>query len=248
MAYDINVKLRGWSVPKSVRALSTCRNGGVSKGDYHSFNLAHHVGDDTESVTLNRAILRRDWLLPDEPHWLNQTHSTDVLELTDKTLEHDADASWTEQVEKICVVMTADCLPLLVYHPELHRVAAIHAGWRGLLNGVIENTLLAMSPTPEKSVVWLGPAIGPNAFEVGPEVRDEFLLVDPNAEGCFVSSANEGKFLADIYSLARLRLNNIGVTQITGGDSCTFTDKNHYFSYRRDQTTGRMATMIWLDE
>ena len=248
MTYDLTIRLPDWHVPDSVRALSTCRNGGVSIGDFKSFNLAHHVGDDAESVKQNRAILVRDWLLPTEPHWLNQTHSTHVIEITDKTLEHDADASWTEQPEKVCAVMTADCLPLLVYNPVEHRVAAIHAGWRGLLNGVIENTLDAMTTNPAASFVWLGPAIGPSVFEVGPEVVEAFTALDSAAEICFTRSENQGKFLADIYALARQRLQKFDITNITGGNSCTYLEENRYFSYRRDNRTGRMASLVWLNE
>ena len=248
MSADLPIIIPDWPVPEFVKSLSTCRTGGVSKAPFNSFNLAHHVGDNRESVNHNRMILRRDWLLPDEPHWLNQTHSTNVLELTDKTTDVDADAAWTEQKDTICVVMTADCLPLLVFDASQERVAAIHAGWRGLADGIIENTLDAMEVVPEHTSVWLGPAIGPDAFEVGTDVRDTFTGIAPEASTCFLPSENEDKFLANIYQLAGLRLQQYGITSIQGGSYCTVSSADRFFSYRRDGQTGRMATMIWLSE
>ena len=228
--------------------MTTTRLGGVSKSPFNSLNLAHHVGDDPDSVKTNREILRRDWLIPSEPYWLNQTHSTDVIEIDDKTIERDGDAAWTCQQETVCAVMTADCLPLLLYQGNPDRVAAIHAGWRGLEAGVIENTVAAMSDNPESIQAWLGPAIGPSSFEVGSEVREAFIGNDKGCVDCFRPSTNDGKYMANIYHLAKRRLNALGITEITGGDYCTVLDQELFYSYRRDGQTGRMATLIWLDE
>lgn len=248
MSAELPIIIPDWPVPDFVKSISTRRTGGVSKAPFNSFNVAHHVGDNRESVIHNRAILRRDWLLPDEPHWLNQTHSTSVLELTDKTKDKNADASWTEQRDTICVVMTADCLPLLVYDAAQKRVAAIHAGWRGLANGIIEITLDAMEAVPEQTSIWLGPAIGPSAFEVGSEVRDVFIELNSESTQSFTPIDEQDKYLADIYQLARLRLNNYGIDSVYGGNCCTVSDHDRFFSYRRDGQTGRMATLIWLSE
>jgi len=246
--HKLNIILPNWDVPVHVRALSTTRIGGVSSAPFKSFNLAHHVGDHSESVQRNRKLLEREWLLPDAPHWLNQTHSTDVIELSDKVESVDADAAWTEQKSTVCAVLTADCLPLLFYHPEEQKVAAVHAGWRGLLDGVIENTLDAMTDFPEQMKVWLGPAIGPDVFEVGPEVREQFMDVNSASESCFTAIIGTDKYLADIYALARMRLQKIGIQSIKGGDYCTYSDSQRFYSYRRDGTTGRQATIIWMDE
>lgn len=246
MTKQLPIKLADWQVPDYVKAFTTFRVGGVSAGPYRSLNLAHHVGDEMASVTRNREILKREWFLPSEPYWLHQTHSIDVIELTDKTTERNADASWTKQKDRVCAVMTADCLPLLIYHPD-DRVAAIHAGWRGLLDGVIEATIESMTDSPEKCSVWLGPAIGPDAFEVGAEVRDAFVATDSAAAQCF-RPVGEDKFLGNLYQLARLRLTSYDIFQVSGGTDCTYTDTANYYSYRRDNVTGRMASVIWMSE
>ena len=247
MSDEINIIIPDWQVPTHVKALTTTRRGGVSKSPFNSFNLAHHVGDDKESVQTNREILRREWLLPTEPYWLNQTHSIRVLEVTDNLTDKNADASWTEQADMVCCVMTADCLPLLMYQSSPESVAATHAGWRGLLDGIIENTIDSLPGEPHTLKVWLGPAIGPRAFEVGPEVREAFIEHDRNAESCFVDSQNAGKYMADLYQLAIFRLRTCGVKDILGGQFCTFAEDELFYSYRRDGETGRMASMIWLE-
>ena len=165
MSDNVNIILPAWNVPAHVRAITTTRLGGVSKSPYNGLNLAHHVGDDSDSVITNREILRRDWLLPSEPYWLNQTHSTDVIEVDDKAIQHSADAAWTSQKATVCAVMTADCLPVLLYRSNPDKVAAIHAGWRGLEAGIIENTVNEMTDAPGTIQAWLGPAIGPSSFE-----------------------------------------------------------------------------------
>ncbi len=246
MSDKMNILLPNWDVPEHVKALSTTRMGGVSKSPFDTFNLAHHVGDDEESVQSNRKILKRDWLLPSDPYWLNQTHSTRVIHVTDKNTDKNGDASWTELNHLVCSVMTADCLPLLMYQSNPESVAATHAGWRGLLDGIIENTIAALPGPPDTIKVWLGPAIGPRAFEVGPEVRDAFITKHASANHCFTESHNTGKFMADIYQLAILRLNHLGITDISGGNYCTYAESDLFYSYRRENQTGRMASLIWL--
>lgn len=248
MATSMNVIIPDWQVPANVRAISTCRTGGVSAVPFKSFNLAHHVGDSSQSVRDNRIILSREWLLPSEPIWLNQTHSTRSVELTDKSIDTNADAGWTGEFDTVCVVMTADCLPLLIYAPESNKVAAIHAGWRGLADGIIEETLAEMQVDYQKLHVWLGPAIGPEAFEVGAEVRDVFMAAHAEASRCFQETNKKDKYLGDLYELARIRLRQLGITQISGGNYCTYSQPEKFFSYRRDGMTGRMATLIWITE
>lgn len=236
-----------WPAPPGVRALITTRAGGVSAGAYASMNPADHVGDDPAAVDRNRALLRA--LLPGEPNWLKQVHGSGVHVATGKTSGvPEADACVSAIPGTVCVVLTADCLPVLLCDEAGSVVGVAHAGWRGLCNGVIERTLEAMG-VPGKSVLaYLGPAIGPRAFEVGDEVRQAFMAVDPVAAAAFAPGAAPGKWLADIYLLARQRLAGHGVTQVCGGGDCTFTDREHFFSYRRDQATGRMASVVWLAE
>jgi YfiH family protein len=234
-----------WPAPSQVRALSSTRSGGVSGGVYASLNLGTHVGDETGLVTQNRLLLQQQAQLPAEPAWLNQVHGTDVLELS--TWQGDlvnADAAVSRQAGQVCVVMTADCLPVLFCDQQGRQVAAAHAGWRGLVDGVLEQTLATFAE-PAQVLVWLGPAIGPNAFEVGAEVRAAFLAKDAAANRAFVPQG-QGKYLADLYLLARMRLQAAGVKAIYGGDFCTYRDQKRFFSYRRDGQTGRQASLIWL--
>lgn len=235
----------GWPAPANVHALSTTRNGGVSAQPYASLNLGDHVGDDPQAVAQNRAILRRH--LPAEPLWLKQVHTTSVANANADTATGipEADASVARSPNKVCAVLTADCLPVLLCDRQGTVVAAAHAGWRGLAGGVLEATVTAMHVDPADLLAWLGPAIGPDAFEVGDDVRAIFLADDPAAANAFTPHGN-GKWLADIYRLARIRLARCGVGQISGGEHCTFREENRFFSYRRDQTTGRMASLIWL--
>lgn len=232
-----------WDAPANVRALITTRAGGVSQGRYASLNLGDHVGDAPAQVTQNRRTLRRS--LPAEPKWLKQVHGTAVAEVDVVGGAVEADASVARTPGVVCAVLTADCLPVLLCDRAGTVVAAAHAGWRGLLAGVLEQTVAAMGVPPESLLAYLGPAIGPQAFEVGDEVRVAFLSADaPAAEGFAPGAA--GKWLADIYRLARMRLKKAGVRQIYGGGFCTFTEAGRFFSYRRDGVTGRMAALIWL--
>ncbi|MDH3327390.1 MAG: peptidoglycan editing factor PgeF [Gammaproteobacteria bacterium] len=241
--------LPDWQVPSHVKAFSTTRSGGVSRGAFGSNNLASHVNDDKADVLKNRALLREKYELPSEPFWLNQTHSIRIVEAGIGGAGDlvDADASFSHKAGEVCAVMTADCLPILLCDREGRQVAAIHAGWRGLLNGIIEETVQQFTLNGGDIVAWLGPAIGPKAFEVGPEVRDLFIDFDLDALQSF-RQCTENKWLANIYELAKLRLKSCGVASIYGGDYCTFSDESTFYSYRRDNVCGRMATLIWLDK
>lgn len=232
-----------WPAPANVRALQTTRRGGVSPAPWDSFNLGDHVGDDPLRVQANRAALRRH--LPAEPCWLQQVHGIHTVDAAQTADLPTADASFARQAGAVCAVMTADCLPVLFCDRAGTVVAAAHAGWRGLQAGVLEATLVAMAVPAGEVLAWLGPAIGPAAFEVGDEVRAAFLAVDPAAAAAFKPHAS-GKWLADIYLLARQRLQAAGITSISGGDFCTVNAPESFFSYRRDGVTGRMASLIWL--
>ena len=236
-----------WPAPARVRALSTTRVGGVSVAPYDSLNLGTHVGDDPAAVEMNRARLRS--VLPGEPGWLNQVHGTAVVDAAAcaGVPDADADAAVSCSSGVVCSVMTADCLPLLLCDRAGTVVAAVHAGWRGLHGGVVEAGVAAMKVAPSEILAWLGPAIGPQAFEVGDEVRAAFMAVDSQAEAAFRPAATPAKWLADLYLLARQRLAVLGVSGIYGGDRCTFSEPDCFFSYRRDGATGRMASLIWLD-
>ena len=244
-----------WPAPANVRALQTTRLGGVSIAPYASLNLGDHVGDAPFAVTRNRMLLGA--VLPGEPVWLEQVHGTAVAdadrakgiplsaECGVRSAEV-ADACIARHHGSVCVVMTADCLPVLLCDGQGTVVAAVHAGWKGLKAGVIEATVQAMEVAPQNLMVWLGPAISQQAFEVGEEVRAAFVDADQAAAAAFIPGP-PGKYLADIYALARLRLNALGITKIYGGDRCTCRESDQFFSYRRDGVTGRMGTFIWLE-
>ncbi|MFQ2092256.1 peptidoglycan editing factor PgeF [Aeromonas taiwanensis] len=238
-----------WPAPGNVRALSTTRDGGVSEGVFAGLNLGAHVGDEPARVEANRARLQQEAAIPGPLNWLNQVHGIAVHPVSDRyERAPDADAACAHEAGLACIVMTADCLPVLFCDRAGTRVAAAHAGWRGLHAGVLEKSIAAMGCEPAEILAWLGPAIGPTAFEVGGEVREAFVAEQAEAVAAFVPSASEGKWLADIYRLARLRLARAGVTAIYGGECCTFSDSERFYSYRRDGQTGRMASIIWLEE
>ena len=234
----------GWPAPDNVRSLQTTRNGGVSVAPYASLNLGSHVGDAELTVARNRMLLEP--LLPSEPVWLKQVHGTVVVNAGQAGCLPEADACVSSHPGAVCVVMTADCLPVLLCDDQGSVVGAAHAGWRGLCDGVLEQTVQEMEVPPTKLMAWFGPAIGAQAFEVGEDVRGEFVARQPLAAAAFVPGI-QGKWLADIYLLARLRLNALGITRIYGGGLCTYTDSANFFSYRRDGATGRMGTFIWLE-
>jgi YfiH family protein len=260
-----------WPAPPGVRALSTFRSGGVSTARYASLNLGDHVGDVPEAVAENRRRLRASAGLPAEPAWLTQVHGTSVADLDRAVVTVSpanldtarpgpvgradrgasgpvgpADAAFTRRRGWVCAILTADCLPIVLAADSGDLIAAAHAGWRGLAGGVIEATVKALQVAPERLMAWLGPAIGPEHFEVGAEVREAFVTGDLGAETAFVPNAR-GRFMADLNALARRRLAALGVSRIYGGGHCTHADKDRYFSHRRDGVTGRQATLIWLE-
>jgi YfiH family protein len=236
-----------WPAPATVQALVTGRTGGISRPPYDSLNLGDHVGDDPAAVAANRQSLQTRAGLPAVPLWLSQVHGTRCVNAAQAQPGDEADAVMAQAPGLVCAIMTADCLPLLLCDRAGSRVGAAHAGWRGLLDGVIESTLAALDCPPGEVLAWLGPAIGPRAFEVGPEVRAAFITEDPAAATAFTpKNGPTEKWLCDIYALARLRLARAGVTAVYGGEHCTYTEKEDFFSYRRDGTTGRMASLIWL--
>ncbi|WP_435626781.1 peptidoglycan editing factor PgeF [Candidatus Ferrigenium straubiae] len=232
-----------WPAPPNVRTLQTTRRGGVSATPYDSLNLGEHVGDNPLAVARNRVLLNH--LLPGEPVWLEQVHGTGVADADMTDCRIRADACIARQRGSVCVVMTADCLPILLCDTQGTVVGAAHAGWRGLCDGVIEATVRAMQVAPQNLMAWLGPAISQEAFEVGDEVRAAFVAVQPQAASAFVPG-QAGKWFADLYALARLRLNALGITEIYGGEHCTYCEREKFFSYRRDGATGRMGTFVWL--
>jgi len=236
-----------WPAPTWVRAGATTRAGGVSTGSYASLNLGVHVGDDPQRVADNRAHLMSQ--LPDCERvvWLQQIHGTDVVDAAgvDAADETRADASFCAQPGVACAVLTADCLPVLFCSRSRAVVAAAHAGWRGLLAGVLESTVAGMQERSEDLMAWMGPAIGPTHFEVGPEVRDQFLSRCADDAAHFAPSP-AGRWLADLYGLAARRLRSAGLGWIGGGGYCTYADDSRFFSYRRSPVCGRMASLIWI--
>ncbi|MDR2219841.1 MAG: peptidoglycan editing factor PgeF [Methylobacillus sp.] len=238
----MNFIIPDWPAPTRVRAIQTTRQGGLSKPPCDSLNFGLHVGDDPHTVAKNRNLLNT--ICPSEPVWLEQVHGTTVVLAETAGCVPQADACITRTTNTVCAVMTADCLPVFLCDDAGAVAGIAHAGWRGLASGVIEKTVSAMNVTPSSLMAWLGPAIGVQAFEVGAEVREIFLQHSANAESAF--AARGEKYLADIYLLTRQRLQALGITRIYGGDFCTFTDAERFFSYRRDGRTGRMASLIWL--
>jgi YfiH family protein len=233
-----------WPVPRNVRCLQTTRNGGQSVAPYDSFNLGDHVGDVPQTVAHNRQRLAQ--LLPSEPVWLQQAHGVVVANADRADCVPQADAAIARQRGAVCVVMTADCLPVLLCDEAGTVVGAAHAGWKGLVAGVIEATVKEMGIAPQKLLAWLGPAISQRAFEVGEEVRDLFVAQNAQASEAFLPGVN-GKWMADINLLAHQRLHALGISRVYGGEHCTYSDSARFFSYRRNGVTGRMGTFIWLE-
>jgi YfiH family protein len=235
-----------WPAPARVRAFVTTRDGGVSIGEYASLNLGSRSGDDPANVARNRLIVRSR--LPAMPRWMFQEHGAEIADL-DRLAEADiatADAATTSLPGRVGVVLTADCMPLFLCDEQGRRVGVAHAGWRGMSAGVIENTVRALGVDPAKLMAWMGPAIGPAAFEVGPEVREAFVAADPRAADAFVQH-RPGKYLADLYALARQRLQRAGVARVFGGGFCTYREIDRFFSYRREKKSGRMGAFIWME-
>ncbi|WP_455425447.1 purine nucleoside phosphorylase YfiH [Dryocola sp. LX212] len=234
-----------WPLPPGVGACSSTRIGGVSLSPYDAMNLGAHCGDNPDCVEENRRLFYAASGMPSKPVWLEQVHGKAVLRLTGEPYASKrADASYSNTPGTVCAVMTADCLPVLFCNKAGTEVAAAHAGWRGLCDGVLEETVACFKDSPENIIAWMGPAIGPGAFEVGPEVREAFMQKDAKADAAFRPAGE--KYFADIYDLARQRLANAGIGQVYGGDRCTHSEAGDFFSYRRDRITGRMASFIWL--
>ncbi|MDR3300053.1 MAG: peptidoglycan editing factor PgeF [Candidatus Accumulibacter sp.] len=232
-----------WPAPPSVGSLVTTRRSGAGGGVSAGFNLGGQAGVDASAVAANREIVRQK--IGARPVWLEQVHGARVIDAgaCADLFPQQADAAFTRQTGVACAVMTADCLPVLLCDSAGQVVAAAHAGWRGLLAGVLEATVAAMNVPGQELIAWLGPAIGAQAFEVGGEVRGVFVAADANAAAAFQPAG--GQWLADIYLLARQRLAGCGVTRVFGGGFCTVSEKERFFSYRRDGQTGRMASLIW---
>ena len=231
-----------WPAPPGIVAGCTTRAGGVSAGRYASLNLGAHTGDDAGAVSENRRRFRAECGLPAEPLWLTQVHGNEVA--IDPAAGAAVDAATTREADKVCVVMIADCLPVLFVDTSGEQIAAAHAGWRGLASGVLENTVSTFTCAKSAIMAWLGPAISQRAFEVGDDVRRAFTRHDSAASAFFVANGR-GRWQADLYGLARLRLGNAGVTRIFGGGFCTFGDPDRFFSYRRDGQCGRMAGFVF---
>ncbi len=234
----------GWPAPKRVRALCTTRHGGASGGIYGTFNVGVAVGDDPALVAENRARLRS--LLPGDPVWLKQVHGTRVVNADEVHAIVEADACMTRSAGTVLAIQAADCMPVLLADRSGSVIAAAHAGWRGLASGVIENAVAAMKIAPANVLAWLGPAISGAAYEVGQDVHDAFTGADPTAATAFVAHGH-GKYLVDLYTLARQRLARLGVASVHGGSYCTFGDTDRFYSYRREGITGRMVALIWIE-
>jgi hypothetical protein len=237
-----------WSAPKNVKSFTTTRKGGVSTLPFDSFNLAFHVNDEQSDVSANRARLHEK--LPSNAIWLEQIHSNKVIEIsanTDLAIIEKADALYTNQINVPLAIMTADCLPILLTDQNGGQIAAIHGGWRGLAGGIIENTLACFDCDSSQILAWLGPAIGPENFEVGQDVVDAFSDLNINYLHAFQVKEN-GKFHADIFLLAKQLLNKSGISHITSREQCTFNEPELFYSYRREIQTGRMASLIWISK
>ncbi|MBF0471615.1 MAG: peptidoglycan editing factor PgeF [Gammaproteobacteria bacterium] len=241
--------LPDWPAPPGIGACMSTRCGGWSQGAYRSLNLGDHVGDQDELVTKNRERLQQIAGMPTAPRWLSQLHGSEVVRLDNAPPggRISADGAITATAGQICVVMTADCLPLLLTTRDGSEVAAVHGGWRSLQQGIIAAALHQFSQPSTEVMAWLGVAIGPEQFEVGEEVRSLFMAQHSDNSGAFRPGERAGKWFADIYALARGELLRLGVTAIYGGGGCTFTDRDRFFSYRRQNCTGRMASAIWID-
>jgi len=238
-----------WPAPTHIKAGTTTRIGGVSQSPFDSLNFGLHVEDNPEHVAVNRQRLREYLNLPSEPNWLDQVHGCTIA--NDQNYQpgqsKQADASMTRTIGSVCAVMTADCLPALITDKDGTCVAAVHAGWRGLAQGIVLKTVDAMSIPKQDLLVWLGPAIGPKQFEVGPEVREQFINQNRLHAKAFITGQRSDKWYMDIYQIARQQLKDHGLEQIYGGELCTFEDAKRFYSYRRDGKTGRMVSLIWME-
>lgn len=234
-----------WPAPSWIKAATTTRQGGFSNPPFNSLNLGLFVGDNADSVAQNHQLIKSSLGLTKEPLWLKQVHGTRVI-AANASSDLVADAIYSHEPQVVCAVQTADCLPLLVCNRTRYCVAAIHAGWKGLAAGIIENSIQALDCPTADLLVWLGPAIGPQAFVVGEEVTNAFIEKDPKAQKAF-KRVDHKHWLANLYLLAKQRLHSLGINAIYGGKYCTYTNKEQFFSFRRDKVTGRMASLIWVN-
>ncbi|MEZ9229836.1 peptidoglycan editing factor PgeF [Vibrio amylolyticus] len=243
----MNVVIPNWKVPSNIKAVASTRLGGFSLPPYDGLNLGTHVGDDRATVEKNREKFAQHCSMPTPPIWLNQTHSIEIANVSDSTLEVlEADGATTRVPNVVCSAMTADCLPVLLTNDQGTQVAAVHAGWRGLSNGILEKAV-AQFDEPTSVIAWLGPAIGSTAFEVGEDVVRAFTRVDSSAECAFIPRSTPNKWFANMDMLAQQRLNRIGVNNIFSSNLCTYDMEEQFYSYRRDGVTGRQAVFIWID-
>lgn len=238
--------LPDWPAPPNVRAVATTRRGGVSQGAFASLNLGQQTEDDPVAVTANRRLLGARLGLRREPAWLHQIHGTALVRADQVDEPPAADGSWTDQEAVACVVLVADCLPVLFCDRAGTRVAAAHGGWRGLASGILGETVEVLGSAPQDLMAWLGPAIGPDAFEIGPEVRKAFVERWPATEAAFRPGRGD-RWFCDIYEIARIQLRELGVGDVYGGGWCTHSDPDRFYSFRRHGLTGRQAALIWLD-
>lgn len=236
-----------WNVPDTIRMVITTRQNGFSKPPYESLNLSMHVGDDSAAVEKNRQYVYDTLQLPSEPFWLEQQHGNKVSVISDPSPITTADSAVALSSNKVCAVMVADCLPVFLCDKNAKGVAVAHCGWRGLATDVLQNTMTALNSAPKDIYAWLGPAIGTNAFQVGDDVRNAFINEDDAYALSFLPD-NQGKWMADIYQIARIQLQRLGIERIEGGFYCTYYDKRQFYSYRRDAVTGRIAALAWIDD
>lgn len=235
-----------WPAPHWIKAYTTTRYGGFSQAPFDSLNVGLHVGDDPNCVTKNRQLLQSSLGLKKQLLWLEQVHGNIVISADHPTNIFTADAIYSKKEHAVCAIQTADCLPLLICSVSSYCIAAVHAGWKGLNNGVIENTILALECPPRDLLVWLGPAIGPEAFIVGEDVVQAFIEKDHAAQTAF-HYIGRNKWQANLYKLAKQHLHKLGINTVYGGEYCTYTDQKRFFSYRRDHVTGRMLSFIWIN-
>ncbi len=233
-----------WTVANNVKSLTTTRLGGFSHPPFDSLNLGLHVDDDIEKVSRNRKLLVEQLNLPNEPVWLNQTHSTNVIHLNESNIPHNKpyDGAITEEKGVVCAVMTADCLPLFLSNQDGTQVGVLHVGWRGLADGIIEKGVAMFSCLPENLITWAGPSISVSNFEIGLEVKEKL----GGTEQAYTESNNKNKCYADMYELTKQRLSDCGVNNYRFSDYCTYNDDQLFYSYRREQITGRMVSLIWI--
>jgi len=242
----MNPIIPNWPAPKNIIAFTTTRQGGFSKDNYASLNLGDHVNDDPSTVMANRKRLIEEFELPSQPIWLSQKHTSKVIAAeTSLSRETIGDGSYTNKKQVICAVLTADCLPILLCDKVGSHVAALHCGWRGLASNIIAEGFKKMNCAAKEMLAWLGPGIGPNNYELGEEVKQQFIELNPNNTSAFQPS-NNGKWLGNMYQIAKIQLQQLGINNIYGSNFCTYGDQDKFFSYRRDKITGRMATLIWL--